>query len=37
VQSTRGNFGGRPPAQQLGSPAALTTVSQEDVPVRSAP
>src|ERR671919_572683 len=27
-------FGGRPPAQQLGSPAALTTVSQENVPLR---
>ena len=27
-------FGGRPPAQQLGSPATLTTVSQDGVPIR---
>ena len=37
VQPTRREFGGRPPAQQLGSPAALTTVSQDGVPIRSRP
>ena len=30
-------FGGRPPARRLGSPVALTTLSQDGVPIRSRP